>query len=388
MIGDMSQSPPRWLMRLTAVAIFFAIVRNLLPPNAFTATVLLFDYEFGLVRRGLIGELANFYWGDTVSQTEVFALSAALTLFGVAATAALFFRWFSATLAGALLLLLLFSSFAFSAIIASTGYLDLLLIGMVCLVMLTDPAQHLGVLLRGLVCVIGLLMHEVMLPYFAVFLAFDIWLARPLQGAESRVAVSLVPLIAGFAAFAVILVWGQLPAENIDAYLQHIEAKSEFSAEPEATVVMERTLGDNMRMMAEKRQKADYRAWVLFDGLPLLAMTLWLIWLNFKLLARNAGGITRILLLGAIFAPLSLNVIAFDVVRFGALSVFVGFLAIISQMRTDPGVHDRLTTVMSWPVFVIVLLLNLNVAVNQINTGEGHQFLFPWALVEQLSWLE
>jgi len=387
MTPEMSTPAPQWLLRLCFLALFFVVVRNLLPPNAFTATVLLFDYEFGLIRRGLIGEIANLFWGDTVSRREVFLLAVVTTLFGVIAVVSLFFRRFPQTIAGVLLLVLIFSSFAFAAIVASTGYIDLVLIGLVCLSLFSSPTRASGITLRLSVCALGMMMHEVMLPYFTVFFAFDIWISRPKQKFLPRASLSVLPLVAGLVVLLVLMKWGQLPDAKIEQFLQYIDLKSEFTAEPEATIVMERTIGDNLEVMAQKRQMMDYRSWVLLDGLSLFAMTLWVIWLNLKLLRPDADMVTRLLLVGAILAPLSLNLIAFDVVRFGAISVFVGFLAISSQLRTGPEVQNRLSNLMSWPLFATVLLINLNVAVNQMNTGEGHQGLFPWVLVEQLGWL-
>lgn len=387
MTPEMSSPAPQWLIRLSFVALFFVLVRNLLPPNAFTATVLLFDYEFGMIRRGLIGEVANLFWGDTVTRGEAFLLSIVITLFGIAASVILFFKRLPKSTAGALFLVLIFSSFAFAAIVASTGYIDLVLIGMVCLALFSSSANSIGITLRIIVCAVGMLMHEVMLPYFTVFFVFDIWISRPNQKPLPRAALSILPLVSGVAVLLVLMKWGQLPISEVASFVQYIELKSVFIADPEATIVMERTIGDNLQVMAEKRQLADYRAWLLFDGLSLLAMTLWIIWLNLKLLHSDKSIITRLLLVAAIIAPLSLNLIAFDVVRFGALSVFVGFLALTSQLRVDDAGGGRLSVLMSWPLFTIVLLLNLNVAVNQMNTGEGQKALFPWVLVEQLGWL-
>ncbi len=387
MTTEMSRPAPQWLYRLAIVALFFALIRNLLPPNAFTATVLLFDYDFGLIRRGIIGELANLFWGETVSRNEIYLASVMMTFFGVIPAALLFFRRLPANIAGYLLLILLFSSFAFAALIASTGYIDLILIGMVCLTLFSSAASLAGVFLRVLVAILGVFMHEVMLPYFAVFFAFDIWIARPAQKMPTRFAIAVLPLLGAVAALVVLSKWGQLPAGNYPAFVEYIAAKAEFTPDPHATIVMERTLGDNLNLMAEKRGMTDYRSWVLFDGIPLFAMTLWMIWLNLKLLGREAPFLTRFALIAAIIAPMSLNIIAFDVVRFGAISVFVGFLCVISQMHTIPASRDRLAQIISWPLFVIVLLLNLNIAVNQLNSGDGHEYLFPWVLVKQLGWL-
>ncbi|WP_069301680.1 hypothetical protein [Neptunicoccus sediminis] len=376
--------PPLWLMRLIWVVVGLALLRNFFPPNSFTATVLIFDYEHGLVRRGFWGEVLNLYWGETVSRSEVFVASAVLTLAGLAALLAVFARWSARSFAAARWMLLFVCSFAFSAIIASTGYIDLALIGLVSMVLFTDPRSVSGVALRCLVIGAGMFMHEVMLPYFAVFLVFDIWVSRPTL---RRAPSALAPLVVGVAALLALSVWGQLPQDDVADYIAHIEAKSEFTAEPEATVVMERTLSDNLTMMAEKRGMLDYRSWILFDGLPLLIMSFWLIAMNLRLLPATSGVLTRVLLVGAVLAPLSLNIIAFDVVRFGAISVLIGFLCMISLLRADPSAAGRLDRILTWPLLVILLVLNLHVTVNQMNTGDRQDYGAPWALVKHLDWL-
>ncbi len=387
MNSEMSQPAPKWLYRLALAALFFALIRNMLPPNAFSATVLLFDYDFGLIRRGVIGELANLFWGDTVSRNEIYQFSVLMTLFGIIPAALLFFRRLPSSLAGYLLLVLLFSSFAFATLISSTGYIDSILVGMVCLTLFSSAASLTGITLRVLVAVLGVFMHEAMLPYFAVFFAFDIWISRPAQKLPIRFAVAILPLLGAITALLMLYKWGHLPEESYPAFVDYITAKAGFTPDPQAMMVIERTLGDNLTMMVEKRGMTDYRSWVLFDGIPLFAMTLWLIWLNLKLLGSEASLLTRFALVSAIIAPISLNIIAFDVVRFGAISVFVGFLCVISQMQTIPTSRDRLARIMTWPMFVIILLLNLNIAVNQLNSGDGHTYLFPWVLVKQLGWL-
>jgi hypothetical protein len=376
--------PPRWLIRLVWAAVAFALLRNLLPPNLFTATVLIFDYDFGLVRRGFWGSVLNLYWGDTVSKTEVYVACFALTLVGIAALLAVFFRWFGNTMAGAKLLLLLVSSFAFSAIIASTGYIDLVLIGLVSMCLFSNPARPAGIAVRCFAVALGIVMHESMLAYFSIYLVYDIWCSQP---KKHWVLPALTPLLVGVIAFGAIMVWGQLPASTVPDYIAHIEAKSEFTAEPDATAVMEHTIVDNLAMMTEKRRTPEYQNLLLFDGVPLLILSIWLLVLNLRLLPQQSLPATKLLLFFAMAAPVSLNIIAFDVVRFGAISALIGFMALLTLVRADPHAMGRIGATLSWPVIVVFLVVNLNVTVNQINTGDGHLYGVPWVLVKQLDWV-
>ncbi|MEM7243668.1 MAG: hypothetical protein AAF429_15950 [Pseudomonadota bacterium] len=369
-----------WIKRLILLAIFFALVRNLFPPNAFTATVLIFDYELGIVRRGLVGEIGNLFWGDTVSKAEVFIASALVTIVGVVSISALFWRNLAGHETGLRLLLVIVTCFAFDAIISATGYLDLIILALLCAAFLPSPRHVFGLICRIVAVALAVIVHEVALPYVAVFLLFDLWHAR-------RGFLALLPIGAALAIFGGLTVAGQLSPDQAQTYIAHIEAKSEFTAEPDATAVVTRTLGDNMAMMAEKRRQLDYRSWVVLDGIPLALLSFWVIWLNLKVLNPRATLLDRLLLLGAIVAPLSLNVIAFDIVRFGAMSVLIGFFTLLVQVRDDPEAWDRLRNRLTWPHVVILLVINLNVSVNQMNTGDAHEFQVPWALLQQFDWV-
>lgn len=384
---DMNTPAGLWLNRLILAAVFFALIRYILPPNSFSGTVLIFDYEFGLMRRGLLGEIANFYWGNSVSKHEVFVVAAAMNLFGVFCLYLVFSRLLSQTTATGLLQLVFFTSIAFAACVASTGYLDLLLISLVCLALLSSPETTFGLVARTAVCIIGPFFHEIMLPYFAVYLVFDIWVGCKRMPAVPRVISALLPLLACSIVFVALALWGQLPAENLPLFLEYIDRKAEFTPDPHATVVMERSILDNFAVMQEMYATQRYWSWVILDGLPLLAMSAWVFWLGLKILGSDAGSLTKLLLAGAITAPLSLNIIAFDVVRFGAISVVVGFLSCLSMIRSDPTAPERLAKILTWPVVVILIVLNLNFGVNQLNISDGHKAMLPWGLVNHVNWL-
>ncbi|MCP5086495.1 MAG: hypothetical protein GY952_06815 [Rhodobacteraceae bacterium] len=404
----------RWMQRLVFLVFFLVILKFLLPPTAFSSTVLLFDYEFGIIRRGLTGSLLNFFWGDSVSRNEVFVAAAAVSLFGLLAVLAVLVRFLFSNLTHLKLALLLVTSFAFSAIVGSTGYLDLVLIGFTCTAILTDPTRMTGVLARCLAAFVGVFVHEIMLPYFAVFLAADIWLARNSGTLASRLRVAFLPLAAALLGFVTLVTTAQIERDELSQWHAYINAKSELevgviggknnaekfpeiyeyvvgekklSVDPEAMVVQNRSISDNLRVMQKKRQEFGYMGWVIFDGMPLFLMMLWVIHLNMRVLGGGASWADRLAVTSAILAPQSLNIIAFDIVRFGALSVLVGFLLIVSQLRGNEAASDRLHGFLTMPVFIVVLVLNQFVTVTQLNSGTAHQHTVPWVVLKQFEWM-
>lgn len=374
------------LLRLaTALSLLFVLINHLLPPNLFAGSQLLFDYDQGFVRRGLAGEVLGYWLGQSVSLTELYLTSAILTVLASLVFYFFLIRNLGDRLASYLLVILVLESFAFASFVGSAGYLDAVLLVLALLAMSSDATTGRGLILRGLLCALGVLIHENMLPYFTVLIGFDIWLSRGARQVARWPA--LLPVAVGLAAVLVLGLFGEHDAQQAAIYLDNLKARAEFDLHPGVDMVVNLTLTDNFDFMKDMRAQGRYWNWMLFDGLPLFLMSLWLIWLNLKLLGKSADGLTKILCIGSIFAPLSLNIIAFDIVRFGVMSVLVGFIITALLVQKLPEARDRLKNHLSWPVFVILLVLNANVFTMQINTTATHTAQFPWVLVSHINWL-
>ncbi len=379
-------SDPRKLQMLqlaTLVSLLLALVNHLLPPKAFSATQMLFDYEFGLTRRGLFGEVFSWITGTSVSVSEVYAAAAVLALIGALAFYLFLSRQLPQQVSSYLLLILGLNSFAFASFVGNTGYLDALLLAVTLLALASDGRSTVGLSLRLGLVVIGVMIHENMLPYFTVLIGFDLWLARR----DTRLGwlVALSPVLVGGLTIAALAGLGTFSTQQAADYAQYLQSRADFKLDPNSTDVAGRTIGQNFALMAELRGTTKYWAWVLFDGIPLLAMSLWLSWLAARLLgAVDVAG--KVMMVGAVLAPISLNFIAFDVVRFGAASVLCGFLVLVLLVRHLPDAAQRLEQSLSWPVFVVLLVLNANMFTIEVNVGAGHVSQFPWVLLTQLQW--
>jgi len=283
-----------------------------------------------------------------------------------------------------LLLILALNSFAFSSFVGNTGYLDALLLALTVLALSSDAKTNRGLALRLGLSVLGVLIHENMLPYFTILIGFDIWLAR--RGAKGALAVSLTPSLAAALMVLILAVLTPMTAQQATAFAAHLQSKAGFALDPTSTVVAGRSIGQNFALMADLHKTTKYWGWVLFDGVPLAMMALWLLWLARRVLGPQTRPLTQLYLAGAIFAPLSLNLIAFDVVRFGTASVLSGFIAIALVMRHVPGAPRRLHDTLTWPLFLLLLVINANMFTIEVNIGAGQTSQFPWVLLTQLKW--
>jgi len=373
------------MLRLAAVLSFLlALVNHLLPPKAFAATQLLFDYSAGFRRRGLVGSVLDAVLNQPISVTGIYAVVAVLTLVGAAAFYVFLVRFLPPRISTQLLVILVLNSFAFASFVGNTGYLDTILLSLTVGALATDAKNRVGLVARLVLCVLGVLVHENMLPYFTVLIGFDLWLAR--RGGAYALWIAALPVALSVVVLALLVHASGISPDQAAAFAQHLQDKAAFALDPNSTDVAGRTITQNFALMAELRHSTKYWAWVLFDGVPLLAMSVWLIWLAFKLVGDGASPLMRVLIIGTVFAPLSLNFIAFDVVRFGVASVLTGFLLIALLLRHLPDAGARLDRVLGWPLFLVVLVLNANISTIEVNIGAGHMSQFPWVLVTQLHW--
>jgi len=378
-MGDIRQITT--LRLAVAVSLLLALVNHLLPPKGFAATQLLFDYHFGLIRRGLAGQVLDLFLGPKVTTGDIYMVAAIVTLTGALGFVLFMWRALNGHIGGLMLLILAINAFAFASFVGNTGYLDAILLALALAAMSTNAHSPIGLAARILAAVIGVLVHENMLPYFTVLMGLDLWLAH-----QRRPVIAALPMLAGAVGVVVILaVMAAFPGDPA-AFGTYLQSKAAFVLAAGSVVVAERGIGDNLALMAGLRGTVKYWAWVLFDGVPLLMMSLWLIWLANRVMPQ-ARRMDKALLAAAILAPISLNLIAFDVVRFGVASVLTGFVAVVLVLRHDPDAQHRLTEILTWPHFVLVLVLNANIFTLQVSEGAGHTSQFPWVLVTQLKWL-
>ena len=153
------------MLRLAAaISFILALVNHLLPPKAFAATQLLFDYSAGIRRRGLVGAGLDLVTGAPISVGEIYAVVAGLSIIGAAAFYVFLARFMPERVSTQLLIILALNSFAFSSFVGNTGYLDTVLLSLTVGALATDARNHTGLVVRLAVAALGVMGHENMLP--------------------------------------------------------------------------------------------------------------------------------------------------------------------------------------------------------------------------------
>lgn len=376
---------PLW-ERILLLAAFFAVFLNsFTPPFAFPMTQMLFDYSEGWTRRGLFGEVLSWLTGDTVSRTE--AIVAVSVITGAGALALVSYLWprLRGSLAGTLAMLVFLCSFAFASFLGSPGYLDGIVLALVVLALWTLERGSWGMALAAALLSTSVLIHENALPYYALTLGYAVVLFRGQTGRAWLAGIGLVGV--GILTAYLLFTLGQLDSDAATRLTQSIQDKAAFPTDPEALAIVGRSLVENLSYVADVRSRASYPIWLAFDGGLFAIMAGVMIWLNLTVM-KGTSLTLRLWMVAAILAPKTLNLVAFDIARFGTASVFAGFLILALNLKYLPGAREQLSKSLTVPVVVLLLLFNLQSGNMQLNPTDRHFYKFPYAIKQSLEWWE
>lgn len=374
----------RVLWAAVVVSFLLTIWNHLLPPFDYALTHFFFDYSEGFLRRGLTGAVLERIWPAEVTVSTMYLTAFCITFPGALAVAIYLARWLRGSVAALLLLIIALNSYAFTSFVGFVGYLDGLL-AICAMAALAVPATGgPGMVLRIALLGLGALIHESMIPYFACLVAFDVWMAH--EG--TRRWMALWPLAASAVLAVALLRWGALPPEGVAAMAERMAERMPIPPHADAIAILGQSLSGHEEGLETFRQTQFYQLSTLCDGATLAAMSLWLLWLAFRVMGGNVDGWTKLGATAAVLGPLSINLIAYDIARFGAVSVISGFCVIAILLRRQEGAGERLTQNLGLGHALLVLVLNVNLFTMMVAQGTGHTGQAPWVTFKQLAWFE
>lgn len=329
------------LFPLTLLALFFGFLSGVRAPNLWAATHLLFDYSDGFIKRGLSGEVLTIFFGHTVSYRTLVALS--FGIFAVWVLLLLLRLRAVATFDRAIWIVaaVVFVSPGFVFLVHEIGYLDHvgLVVVLLCFLM---PANAAGLAGRLLLCGAMIVTHEAFFLMFFPVVVLDFAVRATMIGYRFRTAGAIL-LVAVTAAATYTM--GQLTprAENESAYVEYLDNRaSDFPVRRDTVTVLFRNARDNLTVNWEVwRQPSQWLAAVAAAAF-LLPLAIALILIGCLMVYRTSlpDRTKTVLCVGVVvsgLSPLLLNVVAWDVWRFVALtqvSAFLALLAVGQNLRT------------------------------------------------------
>ncbi len=357
-----------FLFIIAILALLLGILSGLRWPNIWAMTHYLFDYSSGFTKRGLIGEILSHVLGNTISYGTLVVLSLGIFVVWVLM---LFLKlrqladvnhhiWLAAAV------VLISPGFVF--LVHNMGYFDHVGLIVVFLSFFL-PATFAGLLARIILCSVMVVMHEAFFLMFFPVVALEFALRAAIGDRKNRIAATFL-LVSVTVATTYWVGNSTLPDAHRTSYTSHVsERAGDFAIREDAVDVLFRDGRDNIIVTGNVRQQVG-NSWstAIAAFFFIIPLSIALILASLYLIGRaDLPDRTKLFLrwgtIGSAFSPLLLNVLAWDIWRFFALTQFSAFLALIAV-----GTHLRSQLAhVAWTrraSYVILILAFIGIATN------------------------
>jgi hypothetical protein len=366
-----------------------AALKGLHRPGTWTATQTQFDYRFGFIRRGLLGQILS--WLHVPANSYAVFVAVAFILLIAVIIVLIRWVWISGVfqkMGRGAAVALFFTSYAVTYLTNLVGYTDIPLLGLALLVIGVrhDGARLLAVVLAG---VVGILVHEsYLLLFFPVTLLPSILRAAPVQqpapapaSAPARRLALIAAAAAGIGIFTICVALqpSMTPQQLVE--LQHdVEARVDFPARRYVFEVLLHSTKSNVLVMLEIMR---HGRWWVSEVYALLAFgptAAILLWLSFRGLATGYRGpypkLVRACVLGASFSPALMQFLGWDLFRWYALVVIDSMLCLCIISRYCLTATSAAVELLPGQRNLIILIIALNLATGRVGTYETEPFPF------------
>lgn len=290
-------------------------------PGYWAATHLLFNYQFGFSKRGLLGNLIVYLHSP------------------------------------------FFYSYRFCVVESAV----LLAANLVLLAMLIRPllgaGAHSAVLVYVSSAAIVFLAHTI--GYFEQITLLVTLLALRIENFHARAAFVATFFAATlFIHETVLLGQAHLGHAAVGAMQQTLQAHADFPLRDDAFVLLERSLGDNLRLMLKYWTNPLWLVILLLSSLTILPTTLYILYRTWRLLDGRPA--VQWAAVAASLAPLSLHALGMDLHRWNTLAVTTSFLvlAIVTQRcRIAPAAPPTPDPIALLSLPGVLIMLNMGSAV-------------------------
>lgn len=372
-----------WLVGLTFV---FLLLGKLFPPGYYVISHNLLNYEQGFIRRGLFGQFLTLIFPDGMTWQAGYAVALIMTLTASLALLVFVVAGLMRSRSGGPVAIVFVTSIAFVAFIGTVGWLDTVLALLMIAALLLPPNSS-GLLGKCLICAAGVLVHENFVAYYAPLLSCEVYLRRTDLAPLKRIGFSFLPVATSVAAMVAVFSIGNIPWQDHARIYEYFLARAlNFEFQQRALEVITTTPDGTSKMV-------DPTVATLGNWLATLSLSLFglpYLFLLARLLYKLIGDRTaleKLAIAGAIVAPLSLYVAAFDVSRFIGTAIINLFVLLAYFCRTDAQVRQNLATVFDARWIMVFLCLNFGIALREYSSISTYLYRLPASLILQSNWL-
>lgn len=343
-----------------------AVLKGIRQPSLVAATQAQLNYDFGLIRRGLFGTVAQAL-DIPVHHYEVFALVSYLLLaiYGLVLVHAVRKSALPSTLSGLMICAVFASSYTTTYTAHLVGRLDIPLMTATLLIATTrDPLLRNAILI--VVAPLCVLLHEM---FFLAFLpvcllptVFDLLLKPRTTRVFVGAGAALIALGVSAATTVLLALQHFTATERIAALRSEIESRVDFPLDRTVWGILERGAAENVGVMTDWGWHIGTRilsvpfSLILF--LPTTAFLLVCVWRILKAdFFPQRAALTMAVLSLCVASPLALNLFGADMDRWNAFILFNSFVALLVVARPGfaPGATLPMATT-AWSNLAILLV--------------------------------
>jgi hypothetical protein len=366
----------------TVLFAVLAILKGLRLPSLWAATQAFLDYRAGIIKRGLLGQVAGAL-GIPIGHYDVFVAVSSILLLAFCVLLVCWIRISGVRrLAHGSVLAVFAASFILSFLAQLIGYLEIPA-AIVALAALAASASRWRLTIVLVAGVAGILIHENYLLTFLPVTLLPAFLSavsgrQPLRELVPVLAVSLV-----LAAVVLAVALGAaMTAEQVRTLQAAMSASVDFQPRGDFFPVLTRSIGSNVLLMLDKMTTGAWWAAQANAFIAFMPTTAFFLWLALQIVdachpGRQGRWIKGALLIAGL-CPLTMQFIGWDIYRWYALAGLNSFLVLTVVCFRCLGREPVLNVDPQLLQNVAVLLIAINLATGTGLFDGNHVDTFPF----------
>ena len=366
------------MWRFVAISIFLiSILRGIRYPNLWAYSHYLFNYDYGFVKRGLIGTIVAHLPPFFSSYTAFALFSIAIFVINMTLLGLLIARMIDGETPALTGVALVFASSVAVIFLAHTiGYFDH--IGLL-VTLLTLRIKTFGrkMLFAAPALLVSLFIHEAIFIIFFPVIFLSLLFS---MGAENRrrKMLQLTILALALILLAIFISNTAIPAEDARTMRYEFQEQIGYRLPGNAFDVLHRNSKDNLAVMKALWSDKE-RFLAMAESLLVTAPSLLLIF--YFLFALASHSLTNrwllIVTLLAPLAPLLLHIVGWDLNRWNALAISMSFLTLYVLIDSGLSIDSMRISSAIYPILVLIIFLNGASRIDLFDEYYVKQFPFP-----------
>ena len=336
-----------------------SVLRGARFPNLWSYSHYLFNYEYGFIKRSLLGEIVRQSGVEWLSSYEFFFyFSVVILLANLVLLASLLWdmvRSEKMLVRGCALVFA--SSMAVVYLVHTIGYFDNIGL-LVVLVSLRIRGFYKKMIFLSMAMPACILVHEAILVMFFPVVFMSLVLSMSVENVKKQI-VFLGVLSCVVVGLTFIAGSARLDVEKNEQLYEGLETKADAALRHDAFSVLSRGFADNQKIMERLwSQKVRYKEIVssLCATAPVFVL---LMWVCGKLLSeQKINGFLVLLAMLACVSPLTLHFIGWDMHRWNCLAITTSFLMLYVSLSSTKAGREVENSGGILPLIVVMVFLN------------------------------